>query len=277
MQEMSLFWLRVAAALYSASLLYVVDFLLRRSSTFYRPALGTFTIATVFHFVSIVEHSLVSGHLAAQNFHETVTLLALVLSIVFLVVVWIYDFPSLGLVALPIVAVLTVIGATAIPLGPWPHSGFRDAWLLGHVLLNIAGFTATLFMALASIFYTLQEKHLKTKQPPKYFDRLPPLRTLDQLATRAMMAGFIFTTLGVIFGSGWAYMESGTRWIGEGKVHISLFTWCFYLAVVYLRTRAGWRGRRAAFLAFYLLLFSTLTWVSHVGLAPLLTTPLGDK
>ena len=66
-------------------------------------------------------------------------------------------------------------------------------------------------------------------------------------------------------------MESGTRWIGEGRIHISLFTWAFYLAVVLLRSSAGWRGRRAAFLAFYVLLFSTLTWVSHTGLRPLLS------
>ena len=271
MQEMSLFWLRVAAALYSAGLLYVADFLLRRGSALYRPALAAFSAAAILHFVSIVELSMSNGHLAAQNFQETVSLLALVLAICFLVLVWIYDFPSLGLIAFPLVAALTIAGATAIPLGPWPNSGLRDAWLLGHVLLNIAGFTATLFMALASVFYIFQERHLKTKQPTRFFQNLPPLRTLDQLASRAMLTGFVFTTLGVIFGSGWAYMESGNRWIGEGKVHISLFTWCFYLAVVYLRTNAGWRGRRAAFLAFYVLLFSTLTWISHTGLRPLLT------
>ncbi len=271
MQEMSLFWLRVAAALYSAGLVYVLDFLLRRGSVLYRPALGAFSAGAIFHFVSIVEQSVSNGHLAAQTFHQTVSLLALVLAIVFLVVVLIYDFSSLGLVAFPMVFVLAVVGSTAAPLAAWPDSGLRDAWLLVHVLLNIGGFTSTLFMALASVFYLVQERHLKTKQPAKIFHRLPPLHTLDKLGTRAMMAGFTFTTLGVIAGSGWAYMETGTKWVGEGKVHISLFTWCFYLAVVFLRTNAGWRGRRAAFLAFYVLLFSTLTWVSHVGLRPLLT------
>jgi len=270
MQEMSLFWLRVAAALYATGLIYVVDFLLRKATTLYRPALATFSIAAVFHFVAIVEQSMINGHLAAQDFHQTVTLLALVLAVAFLVVNWIYDFGSLGLIAFPLVAMLTMLGATSQSLGPWPNSGLRDAWLLVHVLLNIGGFTSTLFMAVASLFYLAQETHLKTKQPPKFFQHLPPLHTLDQLASRAMIAGFVFTTAGVIAGSGWAYMESGTRWIGEGKVHISLFTWCFYLAVVYLRTNAGWRGRRAAFLAFYVLLFSTLTWVSHTGLRPLL-------
>lgn len=270
MQEMSIFWLRVAAALYSAGLIYVVAFLLRRGSALYRPALTAFSVGVIFHFVSIVEQSMLNGHIAAQDIHQTISLLALVLAIVFLVVLWIYDFSSLGLIAFPLVAALTAFSAARHELGPWPNSGLRDAWLLVHVLLNIGGFTATLFMALASVFYLLQERHLKTKQPARFFHRLPPLHTLDQLSSRAMIAGFLFTTLGVFAGFGWAYMETGNRWIGEGKVHISLFTWCFYLAVVFLRTNAGWRGRRAAFLAFYVLLFSTLTWVSHAGLRPLL-------
>lgn len=270
MQEMSLFWLRAAAVLYSAGLLYVLDYLLRRSSALYRPALGAFFVATVLHFVSVVEMSVRNGHLAAQDIHQTVTLLALVLAIAFLVVLWIYDFSSLGLIAFPLVAGLTIFGTTSTPITQWPTVGLRDAWLLGHVLLHIGGFTATLFMALASLFYLLQERHLKTKEQSRYFQHLPPLQTLDRLASRAMYTGFAFTSAGIITGSGWAYFESGTRWFGEGKVHISLFTWCFYFVVVILRATAGWRGRRAAFLAFYVLLFSTLTWVSHAGLRPLL-------
>jgi hypothetical protein len=40
--------------------------------------------------------------------------------------------------------------------------------------------------------------------------------------------------------------------------------------VVYLRASAGWRGRRAAFLSIYMLMFSALTWVSHTDLRGLL-------
>ena len=37
--------------------------------------------------------------------------------------------------------------------------------------------------------------------------------------------GFVFITLGVIAGSTWAFIESGTSWIGEPKIAISLVTW----------------------------------------------------
>src|SRR5260221_12581530 len=189
MQEMSIFWLRMAAALYSVGLVHVLYFLVRRSGMLYPPALAAFSVGAVFHFVSIVEQSVHNGQLAAQNFQQTVTLLALVLAVSFLVVVWIYDFASLGLLAFPMVFLATLIGCTASPLAAWSSPGLRDAWLLVHVLLNIGGFTSTLFMALASGFYLLQERHLKSKQPARFFDRLPPLHTLDRLASPALMAG----------------------------------------------------------------------------------------
>src|SRR2546430_12974962 len=68
--------------------------------------------------------------------------------------------------------------------------------------------------------------------------RRPPRSTL-----------FPYTTLfrsAVIVGSTWAFVELGTRWVTEPKIAISLFTWGIYLAMVFLRVSAGWRGRKAA-------------------------------
>ena len=64
--------------------------------------------------------------------------------------------------------------------------------------------------------------------------------------------------------------KDGTRWLGEAKVIISLITWGFYLVMVFLRANAGWRGRKAAFMALSVLGFSALTWAAHVGLKPLI-------
>ena len=101
---------------------------------------------------------------------------------------------------------------------------------------------------------------------PTVFERLPPLATLDNLISSAMSFGFVFITLGVIAGSAWAFIESGTRWIADPKVGISLVTWLCYLVMVFLRVSAGWRGRRAAVLALAVLGCSAATWAAHVGL-----------
>ena len=124
--------------------------------------------------------------------------------------------------------------------------------------------------AIASIFYLIQERQLKSKKPGAIFTKLPPLRTLDSLISNAMGVGFAFITLGTIVAMIWAFIESGSRWIGQPQIAISLLTWAFYLVMVFLRASAGWRGRKAAFMALSILGFSAITWAAHVGLRPLL-------
>ena len=53
MAEMSVIWLRVAAALYSLGLLHAILTLVRRRERLFRVALGAFGLGSVFHLVSI--------------------------------------------------------------------------------------------------------------------------------------------------------------------------------------------------------------------------------
>ena len=80
----------------------------------------------------------------------------------------------------------------------------------------------------------------------------------------------MFITLAVIAGSTWAFIELKTGWIAEPKIAISFFTWGIYLALVFLRVTAGWRGRKAAIMTVTVLGFSALTWAAHARLGSLL-------
>jgi ABC-type transport system involved in cytochrome c biogenesis permease subunit len=162
------------------------------------------------------------------------------------------------------------------PLAPWANRQVRDIWLLVHIVLVLIGYSGLLLSAGASVFYLVQERRLKKKQMTKAFmgfldsERVPPLATLDALITRSMSVGFAAITLAVIAGSTWASIEMGVKWVSEPKIAVSLVTFFFYLLMVFLRVSAGWRGRKAAFLALTVLGFCALTWAAHVGLRPLL-------
>jgi len=58
----------------------------------------------------------------------------------------------------------------------------------------------------------------------------------------------------------------GSRWIGDTRITISFVTWAIYLALVFVRVGAGWRGRKTAILAIIALLCSAVTWVAHAHL-----------
>lgn len=276
MPEMSVFWLRLAAVLYSVGLLDSILTLLRKESRLFRGAMVCFQAAVVLHFVAIVEHSVVLRHLAANNFFETASLCAFLFAVVFLFIHWRYNFEGLSLFVFPLVFLLTLIGSMGTPVSSWTDGRVRDAWLLAHILLVLVGYAGLLISAGAAVFYLLQEQRLKKKRTDDGLfglvpaGSLPPLETLDSLITRSMSIGFVAITLAVVAGSTWAFIESGTKWISEAKIAVSLVTWGFYLLMVFLRISAGWRGRRAAVLALTVVGFAAITWAAHIGLRPLL-------
>lgn len=272
MQETSIFWLRVATILYAAGLVHAILTILRKQSRLFRPALSLFTVGVVLHMVALVELTMAVGHLPADNFYETVSICGFLFALLFLFVHWRYDFSGLSVILFPLIFFMTLIGAMEIPVAGWSSPRVRSAWLLLHIMLILLGYAAILLTSIASVFYLIQERQLKAKRKGTgVFEHLPPLGTLDNLINLSMGGGFVFVTLGVIAGSTWAFIESGTSWIGESKIVVSLLTWGFYLVMVFLRASAGWRGRRAAFLSLSVLVFCAITWASHTGLRQMLT------
>ncbi len=270
METMSVFWLRAAVALYSIGLLHAICTVLERRSRFFRAALASFAVGALLHMVALAELWVATGRPPAENFFESVSLGGFLIAVLFLFVHWRYQFASLSVFLFPLVFLMALAGSMESPVPSWTNPRVRDAWLLGHVVLVLLGYAALALTSVASVFYLIQERQLKARRPAGFFERLPPLGTLDRLITRAMGIGFVLITLAVIAGMTWAFIESGTRWIGEAKVALSLVTWAFYLVMIFLRTSAGWRGRRAAILAITLLGCFVLTWAAHVGLRPVL-------
>jgi ABC-type uncharacterized transport system permease subunit len=172
------------------------------------------------------------------------------------------------MVIFPLVLVLTAVAGFGGMPATWGNPRVRDAWLILHVTLAIAGYATLLVAAGASVFYLVQERRLKLKV---ISSQLPPLATLDQVLSRAMAIGFVLITLAVVMGSIWGFVETGTSWVAEPKIVVAWATWLGYLLMLYLRVGAGWRGRKAAMMALSVLGFSALTWAAHIGVRAELT------
>jgi ABC-type uncharacterized transport system permease subunit len=240
MAEMSVIWLRVAAALYSLGLLHAILTLVRRRENLFRVALSAFSIGAVFHFVSIVEEGLATHRCPISNFYETLSFCAF------------------------------LVATMGNPVYAWSNPVVRNAWLTVHIVLVLLGYAALLVTAVASVVYLFQERQLKSKKPRKLSYRLPPLGTLDDLISKSMTLGFALMTLAVIAASTWAFVEHKQAWIRQPAIAISFFTWGTYLALVFLRVTAGWRGRKAAIMTVTVLGFSAVTWIAHALLGVLL-------
>jgi len=270
MAEMSVIWLRVAAAFYSLGLLHAILTLVRRREHLFRVALGAFSLGSVFHFVSIVEEGIASNRCPIANFYETLSMCAFLVVIVYLAVYLRYRLESLSVFIFPLVFVMALVATFGNPVTAFSSPIVRNAWLTVHIVLVLLGYATLLLTAVASVLYLFQERELKRKKPNKFYYRLPPLGTLDELISKFMGVGFVLITLAVIAGSTWAFIALQGDWIRQPKIAISFFTWGTYLAMVCLRVTAGWRGRKAAIMTITVVGFSALTWAAHARLGYML-------
>jgi len=247
---MPLFWLRVALSFYGVGLLYAVVSLWGGRPILTRVMLPAVGLGTVFHFVALVEYGMLGPAVAPSFLHEVESLLAFLLMTFFFVIYFRYKTASPGVAVFPMAFLLTVLASAPSSLVSSPSPGVSRGWLIIHIGLILVGYSALLFSFFASILYLIQERNLKAKASGGgFWSWLPALATIDEIGYKCLVFGFPFMTLGLIAGSILAEARFGATYFRDPKILLSILMWVVYMVLLYTRWSAGWRGRRAAYLA----------------------------
>ncbi|GAA1221157.1 c-type cytochrome biogenesis protein CcsB [Kitasatospora nipponensis] len=164
---------------------------------------------------------------------------------------------------LPVVltAVLTLGLATSVlytdseQLVPALHS----YWLGIHVTTAIicggafhAAFVATALYVGKDMYDKRRAAGLTTGPlgtPASVWERLPAASTLDKVSYRINAMVFPLWTFTIIAGAIWAEAAWGKYWEWDPKETWSFITWVAYACYLHARATAGWKGRKAAYLA----------------------------
>lgn len=260
---MALIWLRVALICYGAGLLYALVALTRTSETLSKVALHASYLGMVFHLVSLTEAVAETGQLTLASIHNSESLLAFLIMIVFMLAYLIYKTTSPGIVVFPLVFLLTFVASTGQQPLVFASLAAKRGWLAAHILMIFTGYAALFLSFGASLLYLLQERALKAKSGSGMFSRLPALQVIDDIGYRSLMLGFPFMTLGLIAGSVVAQSTFGRVDFFDPKILLSVLMWAVYLIMVYTRLSAGWRGRRAAMLASVAFVAAIVAWIAN--------------
>jgi ABC-type uncharacterized transport system permease subunit len=259
---MYLLWLRVAAILYAAASVAVFPAVLHGLTRWRRSCVHLAGMAFFFHFVSCVEMLVQAHRWMPVGVREVESLLGFAVAGVFFLVWSFYDAISLGIFALPITFFVIFVPSLGPDRYTFPSAGVRIGWLVAHIAALLAAYVALCFSLLASVLYLVQERRLKSKrrpgeklwrlplgwQPP--LDWLPPLDTLERIAHATLEFGFPCMTVGLVIGSVLAQETAlGAAYFRDPKVIASFVLWIVYVILLFVRRRAGLRGRRAAYLA----------------------------
>ena len=182
--------------------------------------------------------------------------------------------PLGAFVMLPVVLTLglaaTVLYTKAEPLQP----ALQDYWIKIHVVAAITAWGAFMVGAVASALYLAKSRYearLAAAGPEGaatvgtgggILTKVPSAAELDRLAYRINAFAFPIWTFAIVAGAIWAERAWGRYWGWDPKETWSFITWVVYAAYLHARATAGWKGKRAAYLA--LLAFSCLTFDYYI-------------
>ena len=126
----------------------------------------------------------------------------------------------------------------------------QTAWLVIHVLVASL---ATGFFAMGAGLSVMQllrhQREVRKSAGLRFLDTLPGTSTLESLAYRINVVGFVFWTFTLVAGAIWAERAWGRYWGWDTKEVWTFIIWVLFAGYIHARATRGWRGNRSAWLA----------------------------
>ena len=223
----------------------------RRADKYGGIGLSLTVTATGLLLLGIVCRGFAAGRAPWGNMYEFSCALAFVVLSVFLVVAW--RRPALRYLGLFVVvpALLTLGLAVAVlyvPAGPLVPA-LHSYWLVIHVAAAIVSGAVFTVGGVVTVLYLVQDHWERRGTVNALSRRLPPSEQLDQSAYRLFAFVFPLWTFAIMAGAIWAENAWGKYWSWDPKETWALVTWVVFACYLHARATAGWKGRRAAYIA----------------------------
>ena len=217
---------------------------------FQRIGLTLLVLGWMIHLLATIGRGIAGNRVPWANMFEFGLTATLLISAVFLGSLLWRDLAYLGafvsgfiLLALGIVTVNYYVDV--VPLPP----ALQSYWLVIHVFVASL---ATAFFALGSGLSIYQLVRSRVDRGggavPRLMASLPDAQTLESLAYRLYVIGFVLWTFTLIAGAVWAERAWGRYWGWDVKEVWTFIIWVIFAGYIHARATRGWRGDRAAWL-----------------------------
>lgn len=214
-------------------------------------------VAWVLHLAADITRGLAAGRVPWANMYEFALTGTLVITTVYLLVLVAskHDLRFLGTFVTGLVLVLLGVATvnfyvSVVPLPP----ALQSAWLVIHVFVatSSVGFLALGFaLSVVQLMQSRRETLAASAKAAKksFLATLPDSATLENLAYRVIIIGFILWTFTLMAGAIWAEAAWGRYWGWDTKEVWTFIIWVVYAGYIHARATRGWRGSRSAWLA----------------------------
>ncbi len=238
---------------------------LRREAFFGRLGLLLTGLAVLVHAFALMSRGLAAdpNRVPWGNMYEFTLSGTFWIALLFLVALRRFALAWMAPVVVGVVLSLLMLGVLVLyaPIAPLTEA-LNSPWLVIHVVAAIIATAAFTLGGISSVLYLLKTR--EGAGTTGYLARVPAPADLDRLSYRLHAFAFpVWTFAVLIAGPIWAYEAWSRYWGWDPKEVWALITWVVYAAYLHARATAGWRGRKAAWLA--IAGVATL-WFNFVGI-----------
>jgi cytochrome c-type biogenesis protein CcsB len=275
LSQVSLLFIFAAMAVYTLAFLSFATHLSRlasekkkvRSSAtkLEKVGIALMILGTALHTAGVVLRGIAASRVPWANMYEFSITGALFVVLIFLVALTIKDVRLIatfvsGFVLLILGAATSVFYVEVKSLMP----ALQSYWLVIHVVVAVL---ATAFFNIAaglSIAYLMKSagwleksKRNVVQSVKRILELFPPLESLERLAYRFNIIGFILWSFTLIAGAIWAERAWHRYWGWDTKEVWTFIIWVIYAGYLHANATRGWTGKRSA-------------WLSLIGFAAIL-------
>ena len=205
------------------------------------------------HLASVVARGISAGRPPWGNMFEFSTVGALAVTGVFLGLLTRREVRYLGVfVVLPVLLTLGLAVSVLYTESAQLVPALKSVWLVIHVSAAIIASGILTIGFSQTVCYLVQERRERVpveQRAASFMDRFPDAAALDRAAYRMHAFAFPIWTFAVIAGAIWAENAWGRYWGWDPKETWAFITWMVYAIYLHARATAGWRGRKAAYVA----------------------------
>lgn len=275
LSQISLLFIFAAMAVYTLAFLSFATHLSRLASDkkkvkssatkLEKVGIALMILGTALHTAGVVLRGIAASRVPWANMYEFSITGALFVVLIFLVALTIKDVRLIatfvsGFVLLILGAATSVFYVEVKSLMP----ALQSYWLVIHVVVAVL---ATAFFNIAaglSIAYLLKSagwleksKRNAVQSIKRILELFPPLESLERLAYRFNIIGFILWSFTLIAGAIWAERAWHRYWGWDTKEVWTFIIWVIYAGYLHANATRGWTGKRSA-------------WLSLIGFAAIL-------
>jgi len=250
MYKVGLIIFHVSLVTYLVSLWHFVTYVLRGRERVAARGLRLALCGLAIHGVSILVVALGQGMLPWANSLQNISFWCWVVVGISVAVSLKFRLNVLWLFVLPLVIILLFMAMT----GQKSSSAYsenigRTFWAAFHIGLVFVAYASFAFAAVTGFMYILQSHFLKKKETGELYGKLPPLGLLDRLNYRALLAGLLFLTVGLLLGFSWLAALREKPESLDPKIIAALVTWGAYAVLFLMRATSLLRGKKVAWLS----------------------------